>query len=348
MKTESIFPKLDATPSSPHAATLIHNYTVAHIVHSLIEVNAFEKIKNSMPIGITLSELSIQCDVYDRVLGGILDYLSLSDTILFKNDNLYKLKPGSEWLFDISLRYEMLLALGAYQSILSNLTESLTREKKYGADFIRDGKKLATASFGVTKENYPFVIEELERLGVKRVADLGCGAAEVLISFCRMNPNLTGIGIDIDPSALEEAKRRVEIAGLSNRIKLVQGDITKPHEWYDLVKDFNIQAFTCIGVLHEFLRDGNDYVANIMAGIKNAFPGAYFFLGEFDAQTDNSYLSKGIEEKTKDLWYQHIIHPLSMQGLPISREAWTQLFDGVGIKRINVKKFFLDQFVFQL
>lgn len=332
---------------SKEAALLVHNYTKAHIIHAFTETGVFDALKNK-PKGISIHEIVSQTNLYERFLKALLDYMYLNNEIISKKNNLYSLKKDSSWVFKSDLRYELLLALGAYQPIMCNLVESLRGEKVYGKDYERDGKKLATASFGVTKENYPFVVEELKRLKVKRVADLGCGAAEVLISFCKLNPDLKGVGIDIDPRALEEAQRRVNAVGFADRIELVRGDITKPQEWYPKVKNLYVDAFTCIGVLHEFLREGKHTVATIMNDLKSTFPGTYFMLGEFDALSEKEYRALSLEDKQKDLWYQHIIHPLSMQGIPISKEEWCSLFESVGIETIAVQKFFLDQFVFKL
>ena len=49
----------------------------------------------------------------------------------------------------------------------------------------------------------------MKELGVKKVADLGCGSADVLISFCESNQDLKGVGVDISKSALEEAQKSI-------------------------------------------------------------------------------------------------------------------------------------------
>ena len=73
-------------------------------------------------------------------------------------------------------------AVGAYSCILTELVPSLRNEKKYGEDYIRPGDLIAKGSYYTGRKNYPWVIENMKKLGVKKVADLGCGSADVLIS----------------------------------------------------------------------------------------------------------------------------------------------------------------------
>lgn len=334
-------------PSKP-AAKLLHEYTKTHIIHALIETKVFKLLNVAGESGLTIAEIVAKTDLYDRFLKSILEYMVLTKELISKKGEKYILEKGNEWLFDESLRFELLLGLGAYQPIMSNLVDSLRKQKVYGVDYTRIGNKLAEASFGVTKENYPFVVAEFKKLGVKKIADLGCGAAEVLISFCKLDPELQAIGIDIDPLALEEAQKRVDNAGLTDRIKLMQGDLRDATTWNKSIVDFGVQAFTCIGVIHEFLREGPEAVQSILKNLQKAFPGAYFMLGEFDAKSDDYYLNTPLEDMQKDLWYQHIIHPLSMQGIPISKEEWVKLCDEIGVETIHIESYFLDQFLMKL
>ena len=94
----------------------------------------------------------------------------------------------------------------------------------------------------------------MSELGVKKVADLGCGSADVIINLCKSDENLLGVGIDISNDALKEAKARVEENGLEKRINLYQGDLYNPETFSEEVKD--VDGFNAIMVMHEFLRDG--------------------------------------------------------------------------------------------
>ena len=105
---------------------------------------------------------------------------------------------------------------------LTELVPSLRNEKKYGVDYIRSGDLIAKEVITLG-ENYPWVIENMKKLGVKKVADLGCGSADVLISLCEEDKNLMGVGVDISNDALKEAKKRINKKGFDNRISFSSG-----------------------------------------------------------------------------------------------------------------------------
>ena len=61
-------------------------------------------------------------------------------------------------------------------------------------DFIRKGDLIAKGSYHTGKGNYPWVLDKMKEMGIKKVADLGCGSADVIINLCKSDNNLKGIG----------------------------------------------------------------------------------------------------------------------------------------------------------
>jgi hypothetical protein len=182
----------------------------------------------------------------------------------------------------------------------------------------------------------------MAHLGVRCVADLGCGSADILISLCSLDTSLKGVGIDISQEALKEAKRRVEGGKLSQRIRLIEGDITQPESFASEIKEVN--AFNAIMVFHEFLKHGQDYVVEIFKKMKKLFPGRYMFIGEFDRIGDEEFENMPLPERIHPLFYQFVIHPLTWQGQPIEKEKWLDIFQKAGLEIIQVE----DKFPFRL
>jgi ribosomal protein L11 methylase PrmA len=58
------------------------------------------------------------------------------------------------------------------------------------------------------------------------VADLGCGDGRIVIAAVKM-PGVRGVCVDIDPERIAESKRNAETAGVSDRIRFVEGDLFK-------------------------------------------------------------------------------------------------------------------------
>ena len=276
--------------------------------------------------------------------GILVDYHS--DKILSKKDGKFSFTEfGRKNLFTDALLTMSFGAVGAYSCILTELVPSLRNEKKYGEDYIRPGDLIAKGSYYTGRKNYPWVIENMKKLGVKKVADLGCGSADVLISLCQQDKDLSGVGVDISDKALDEAKDRISEKGLQNRISLVQGDLYKPSTYSSKIKD--VDGFNAIMVMHEFLRDGKEKVIQMFKDMKKEFKGKYFFLGEFDCLEDEEYQKMPYPDRIHFLFYQHVIHPLTWQGLTF-KEEWLDIFKQADVELVKMEdklNFRLVQFV---
>ncbi len=263
--------------------------------------------------------------------------------MLVKDADRYHLSDrGSEWLFSDPVIAMSWGAVGAYSCLLYELVPALRGEKHYGVDFKRDEDYLAVGSHATGKANYPWVVDEMSRLGARCVADLGCGTADVLIAFCSLDQSLHGVGVDISPKVLVEADRRVRAAGFQDRIRLVEGDLTKPETFSSQLSD--VDAFNAIMVFHEFLRFGEDWVVDLLCQIKARFPGRYMFMGEFDRVSDEEFASMPLPDRIHPLFYQYIIHPLKREGQPIAKGGWLKIFEKAGLEVLKIK----DDFPFRL
>jgi 2-polyprenyl-3-methyl-5-hydroxy-6-metoxy-1,4-benzoquinol methylase len=77
-----------------------------------------------------------------------------------------------------------------------------------------------------------------------RVLDIGCGSGIFLLSSYNANRNAMGIGIDIDEKVADQAKQNIAKWGLSDKFRIVAGDIRVPPDGldgpFDLITFFNI------------------------------------------------------------------------------------------------------------
>lgn len=87
--------------------------------------------------------------------------------------------------------------------------------------------------------------EVLKQLGIRagwRVADFGCGAGYTLVPAARfVGPSGRVVGIDVRAASVDEARRRVELAAVADRVDVLRADLTRdrasglPDRWADLV-----------------------------------------------------------------------------------------------------------------
>lgn len=321
-----------------------NGYIRSYIIFALHETGVFNLLRKDK--NLSVNEIAKKCNLNETILNGVMNFLYHADQIIIKENDKFSLtEKGQQWLFTDPVLAMSFGAVGAYSCILSELVPTLRNEKKYGEDFIRNGEFIAKGSYYTGRANYSWVIEKMKEYGIKKIADLGCGSADVLINFCKINPNLSGVGIDISKEALDEAESRIKKNNLSDRVKLSLGDLYKPETFSESVKD--VDAFNSIMVMHEFLRDGEDSVVNMFKSMKKQFKGKYFFLGEFDCLEDKEYQQTKYPDRIHYLFYQHMIHPLTNQGLT-TKEGWLNIFKKADIEVVEMNdklNFRLVQFI---
>ena len=86
----------------------------------------------------------------------------------------------------------------------------------------------------------------LSRLGpVERVLDLGCGFGEWLFAALEAAPGADGVGVDTSRPALDEARRRADQRGLTDRVTFEEAEAAS----YD---GGTFDAVLCVGATHAF------------------------------------------------------------------------------------------------
>jgi len=83
----------------------------------------------------------------------------------------------------------------------------------------------------------PDLYRRLDGGEVLRIADVGCGAGWASVGLASRFPNVTVDAYDVDPASIELARRNVNEAGLTRRVRVVGQDLTEdaPSAEYDLV-----------------------------------------------------------------------------------------------------------------
>lgn len=70
------------------------------------------------------------------------------------------------------------------------------------------------------------LMSSVQPLAHARVADLGCGWAELLLRMLAAEDTATGVGIDTDASAIERGQAAAAARGLQDRVRLRVADVT--------------------------------------------------------------------------------------------------------------------------
>jgi SAM-dependent methyltransferase len=77
-----------------------------------------------------------------------------------------------------------------------------------------------------------------------RILDVGCGSGLHFRIAVKENPEVTGLGLDVDQEVVLQARENLRRWGLEDRVEIVQGDIQSPPEEargpFDLILLFNV------------------------------------------------------------------------------------------------------------
>ncbi len=315
-------------------------YAMSFLLFAFHDNGVFDEIKNKMPI--SSDQISKNLGLNKKVLESGLNFLVNSDNSITKDEkgNYVMSKRGEKRLYSDQARAMSIGAIGAYHTLLTNYSSMLKNEKTYGKDFIRDGRLVAISSVLTGKSNYSWVAKKFRDLNVDTVVDLGCGSGDIIIDFCNRHDTFNGIGLDIDPAAVKVAEENVKKNNLNNRIELITGDMLDPKTYSHKISSKGDKvAFNAIMALHEFLRDGEEAVINVLKKMKKEFPESYFILGEFNKCSDEEFQKIPIYERMHMLFYQEIIHGLTNQGLA-SLNTWKEMFKKADVELIEYKSDF--------
>ena len=315
-------------------------YAMSFLLSSFHDTGVFEVLKELKPK--SSKEISEKLSLNKFILESGLNFLVNADNSIIKdkNSNYQMTELGKKRIFSDQAMAMALGAVGAYHVLLTNFTSTMKNELVYGKDFIRDGRLVAKSSVLTGKANYSWVAQKISDLNVDTVVDLGCGSGDIIIDFCKRQNSFRGIGLDIDPEAIQVARENVKQNKLDDRIELITGDMLDPSTYSHKISSKGEKvAFNAIMALHEFLINGEIAVVNVLKKMKQEFPGSYFILGEFNRCTDEEFSKIPLYERMHMLFYQEIIHGLTDQDLA-SLDTWKKIFKEAEVELVEYKSDF--------
>jgi SAM-dependent methyltransferase len=217
----------------------------------------------------------------------------------------------------------------AYAPVFSQLAALLSGHKRYGNGISRIPDLDATASSSIGEQFcYPFVIETVRSLGAGCVLDVGCGSGDLLIQACRTTPGLTGCGFDCAPTVVTLANQRIRHAGLSDRIRVVQGDLLMIDQVLGGPKlsdlRSRIDVIVSTSVLHEFAFPDEQALIPVLRRLKANLPSVPLVLFEVIEHSDEE-----LRLNPSPALEHHLFHRLSMQGIA-SVDSWKTAFVASG------------------
>ena len=310
--------ELGLMPGGGPGSWYFRGYAVFHCLNALADLGLLDRLREGEELEI--ARLAGERCFDSAVLAAVARYLFGLRILDRCGDGRYRLAVE---IPDESLG--MVRLLFAYDPVFHNLARVIRGELVYGAALGRSPVLDIEATAMICKGiSYDPVVEVLEGLGARRVLDLGCGAAEMLIRWCDRNPEVQGYGIDVSPEVVEFARARVAGQALDDRIRIATGDLRSlgflrngflPHG-----DRRQLDAIVAMAVLHEFTGESLEPLAEILRQLHGELAGVPLVLFEGLEQSDEE-----LRRSASSVLEHHLFHRLSRQGIA-SRQEWERTF----------------------
>jgi SAM-dependent methyltransferase len=293
--------------------------------HALLTLGSCKVLPDLQRDGwIDIPSAAAQYELQHRHLVGLFRFLATQDYCKEQIGEVFHLTPKGRAAVSRPALGWIQMMVGGYGNLMVDANRLINGELTYGKDITRNplavsrGSSMSSSSI---IDEVPFRV--IERYGIHRIVDLGCGTGGLLMAWARRNPNNRGIGVDIAPEAIEAATAAAKEAGVADRIRFVcadGGDMKKVAEACreaDLIYSFALE--------HELLARGDQFVIDHLNELGALFPGMRYLVGE------------PALNMTKADGPFYWVHVLSHQGFPKNVPGWCEFFkrvDNVKLERV--------------
>ncbi|MEU5553658.1 class I SAM-dependent methyltransferase [Micromonospora sp. NPDC047793] len=250
------------------ASASVFNATVAGFaIASAWESGFLEALRDESPLDIT--DFAAKHDLHTQSVRGMVSALASVDVVVRAHDTVH-VGPSFDEVYRDKAFFHW-LTIGCAE-LFADMPNILRNENRAGTFYRRNAAAIGYACRDINLHSFdPVFWSAMEGLdfAFHSVADLGCGTGGRLAQIAARYPGVTGVGIDIAPSALRDAASYLDVAGFGDRFSFVQGDARA------LAPDprfAEVEVLTCFMMGHDFWpRD--ECVASLRR-IREAFPNA--------------------------------------------------------------------------
>jgi 2-polyprenyl-3-methyl-5-hydroxy-6-metoxy-1,4-benzoquinol methylase len=218
-------------------------YIRMHFIHAGIESGLLDALSTPSSRDELLEQLRVK---RPEILDAVLD-VGLSVKELTYKDGKYII-VGKRSKAITGSQGDMLAAMIQANITYYSSSYRNAADRMHGAPLGDDLHEIGCLVARFSKIGEPFIREFMTPIvkGKKptRVLDVGCGSGVFLQTIYNANQNATGLGIDIDEEVVEQANQNMEAWGLSDRFRILAGDILSPPDGlegpFDFISIFNI------------------------------------------------------------------------------------------------------------
>ena len=282
---------------APYGVSAYNGFVLSHALVSLHELGWFKLIDsdNTKTRMVELDKKVLKCN--NSILNGLYDFIDGAGIINLSPDKkCYTVNKPAFHSLQAEIGYLKFMLQG-YNKVLNETVALAKGEKQYWKDIRRDDDGVSEFLLTYSKNVEPAVFETVCDVGFKKMAYLGCGNAVRLIELCKANPYSKAVGVEIDARVAKIARENVAKAGLSDRIEIVEEDLST---WVERPqKDVDLILFI-VGMAHDFLRTKERSYSVFWKMKNNLAPNAHMVLEDINIQENNDpwsgmTINKGFE-----------------------------------------------------
>lgn len=173
---------------------------------------------------VTTAQLAAAADVPEEGMAGFV--ATLVAAALLEPAGVKEFRVADDFADRIHASGYLYWSLRANQPYVEHPAEFLRDPAGAAALYRRDGREVAVSSRWIGSQGfYPAATEAILAARPRRIADLGAGAAGLLVDLLGRLPETTGVALDMSAGACREASRAARAAGVGDRLEVVERPI---------------------------------------------------------------------------------------------------------------------------
>ena len=305
----------------------VRGYAVCSCLWALLETGVLDRLLESDGAAV---ESLLEGRTLDRhVLESILSYLDGLSLVRVEGGRVLAM-PALRRLMDEPRGFFELTY--AYEPIFVRLRDLLRGTAVYPADVQRLGKYVGRGSGQLCRTlPYPVMADMLRRRGARLVLDLGCGDLAFLLYLSEAIPGIRAVGIDNDAPTVAYAREVLAALPAGREIEVRCADMFNLE---GLAREHpDVDAITAVDTCHEYLAGGDEKVVGLLRRLREQFPKALLYVGEFCKQPHEK-----LRRRPTAFLEHHLYHDLTNQTIAAAPQ-WRTMFAAAGLVILEEKVF---------
>lgn len=171
----------------------------------------------------------------------------------------------------------------------------------------------------------------LRQVGLRRVLDLGCGPARLLVALAQSDLDFRGWGVEARRPMLARARATVREAGVAAQVRLLKGDARDPSSAVPVAVAASTQAVVASQFVNELFGAGPAAAVAWMRALRGLLPGRWLVVADYAGRLGSPQMAS-----PRTLVHDHA-QLLSGQGVPpANRRDWAALYAAAGVRLVHV------------